>query len=251
MILDENWKFNVLNIYNFNDLNGPYAFIFRFLEENNNLDGDILESGTYQGRMALSMAYFLKSKKYSRKVHTFDTFSGFPSYSINDANDKFEELMASKSITKEHYEQILELREINLDVLNKGTSVDKISTSGDFATTSIDKLQRKIEYLKLDEIINIYVGPFELTMISNQDINKLVLVFLDSDLYDSYIQTLNYVKHKLVIGGIIFLDEYFSLKFPGPRYAVNDFILENPNFELKMLPIISREFERWIMIRKW
>ena len=42
--------------------------------------------------MTLSLAYFLKLKKYARKVHTFDSFSGFPSYSIYDANDKFEEL---------------------------------------------------------------------------------------------------------------------------------------------------------------
>jgi len=49
-------------------------------------------------------------------------------------------------------------------------------------------------------------------------------------------------------GGLIYLDEYFSLKFPGPRLAVNQFLAAEPRALLERLEDWL-DFERWI-IRK-
>jgi hypothetical protein len=48
-------------------------------------------------------------------------------------------------------------------------------------------------------------------------------------------------------GGIVYLDEYFSLKFPGPRVAVNQFIETVDDAELVCIESPVLEFERWIL----
>jgi hypothetical protein len=61
-------------------------------------------------------------------------------------------------------------------------------------------------------------------------------------------EALNYGWDKLMPGGIIFLDEYYSLKFPGARIAVNEFFADKGNFEL--IDVADKkidDFERWIV----
>jgi hypothetical protein len=63
-------------------------------------------------------------------------------------------------------------------------------------------------------------------------------------------ETLNYGWERLIPGGIVFLDEYYSLKFPGARIAVNEFFADKKGYE--MLEVSDKsidDFERWI-IRK-
>ena len=45
-------------------------------------------------------------------------------------------------------------------------------------------------------------------------------------------------------GHLIFLDEYYSLKFPGARIACNDFFKKN-RIKPKMFKKKSQDFERW------
>ena len=56
--------------------------------------------------------------------------------------------------------------------------------------------------------------------------NKILLANLDCDLYDSYKLALNYISISYK-KRIIYLDEYYSLKFPGARIASNEFFKEN------------------------
>ena len=42
---------------------------------------------------------------------------------------------------------------------------------------------------------------------------KVMAVLMDCDLYDSYMDTFNFVWSRLNNGGMIYLDEYYSLKF--------------------------------------
>ena len=46
------------------------------------------------------------------------------------------------------------------------------------------------------------------------------------------------------IGGKLFLDEYYSLKFPGPRLLVNEFISKNKDATL-IMEGKTLGFERW------
>jgi hypothetical protein len=244
------WEFNTLGIYNFTQP-GPYSFIFDFLfESQNELRGDILEAGTYRGKTALSLGIFLAQNGLPGVVHGFDTFSGFPKYSVNDMPEKFEELRELKLISDEHFSRVERLRTMKSDLFKQDFHPASTSSSGDFSNNSIDPLHAKMQFLGLNNI-QLHVGTFESTM--NQkgaEALRFSLIFLDCDLYDGYMETLNYGWERLIPGGIVFLDEYYSLKFPGARIAVNEFFADKIGYE--MLEVSDKsfdDFERWI-IRK-
>jgi hypothetical protein len=71
---------------------------------------------------------------------------------------------------------------------------------------------------------------------------------LDCDLYSSYKIALPFIWERLSRGGYVYLDEYYSLKFPGARIACDEFfslLFEKP---LKAAQI-QRDFERWYAIK--
>jgi hypothetical protein len=242
------WEFNTLGIYNFSQP-GPYQYIFDFLLKNQTtLGGDILEAGTYRGKTALSLGIFLRQNQLPGIVHGFDTFSGFPKYSLNDMPQKFEELFELDQISSEHFLRIQRLRRIKTDLYKQDFHPGTTSSSGDFSNNSVEPLLEKMDFLGLDNI-QLHIGTFESTM-KHKDAEQLhfSVIFMDCDLYDGYMETLNYGWDKLMPGGIIFLDEYYSLKFPGARIAVNEFFADKENFEL--IDVADRkidDFERWIV----
>jgi len=67
---------------------------------------------------------------------------------------------------------------------------------------------------------------------------------IDCDLYDGYKVSLNNFWPRLSVNGKLFLDEYYSLKFPGPRFIVDEFIKKNKGAKL-IKEGISADFERW------
>lgn len=243
------WEFNVLNLYNYN-LIGPYEYMFSFLENNQHfLKSDILEAGTFNGRTALSLALFLKEKNLPGQVRAFDTFEGFPNYSKYDEFELFQNLYEKNRISIKHFSEINKMTNYANKVFKKSMHPSKISTSGNFSKVDLDLIKRKKEFLGLNNLI-LYKGEFSSTM-KEDDLQKYrySLAFIDCDLYDGYVTTLEYVWPKLEKGGIIFLDEYYSLKFPGPRIAVDKYLAElNPNlFELKRVSRETDDFERWII----
>ena len=57
-----------------------------------------------------------------------------------------------------------------------------------------------------------------------------------------------YHYYRMSEGGFIFLDEYFSLKFPGARIACDEFFETAPQKPEK-LPQNSDFFERWGVLK--
>lgn len=241
------WQFNLLNMYNFN-LEGPYSYIFEFLRTNQQyLCGDILEAGVYQGRMTLSMGLFLKQSDLPGTIHGFDTFKGFPELSSEDLFENFQGLYAQNIISQDHFEDIKKLAHYNLNILSRGIAPDEISSSGRFQGARYSELVRKKTLLGLDNII-LYKGHFKDTMKSGSlPETKFSLIFIDCDLYNGYKTTLNFAWDKLLKGGIVFLDEYYSLKFPGARIAVNEYFANRKDFELIQISKSYDDFERWIV----
>lgn len=245
------WNYNVLNIYNFRKP-GPYRYVFDFLNEyQGQLKGNILEAGTFNGRTALSFALFLKENNLAGHVHAFDTFEGFPEYSKFDLFENFEILFSSGQIHNSHFEQIREMEELSKSIFLKDMNPATSSSSGNFSNVDLPLLYRKINLLKLENL-TLHKGPFSMTMKSSQlsDL-EYSLIFIDCDLYSGYLTTLEYGWDRLKKGGLIFLDEYYSLKFPGARIATNHFIsrLNAKCFELSEVSDAEDDFERWV-IRK-
>lgn len=247
MKISVDWEFNTLGIYNFNN-KFSYKPLFDFIKKNHNkLPGDIVEAGVFKGSTLLSIALFLKKLKSNKKVYGFDTFSGFPKVNNSkyDNINEFQKLLSKKEITKNHFRDVQKLIQIKNIFSKKKINYSNISSSNNFSNTSINELKKKIKILKLKNVI-LKKGPFIKTMNSKNKPNKIMAAFIDCDLYDSYLQSLNFIWPKLILGGIIQVDEYYSLKFPGARIACNEFLRDKKFSKIKYKNK-NDNFERWIL----
>ena len=240
MDVKSDWEFGVLEVYNYKKegkLDGYFDFI---------IDGDICEIGVYRGGSIIATALLLKELGSDKKVFGFDSFSGFPSYHENDDVSEFKKLYESGEITQSHYQDYLLNIEHKEHILGAKVSSATISSSLDFSEASLSQLERKIDYLGLDNII-LVDGDYEKTMI-NEDIDNYLFmsVLMDCDLYESHKISLPFVWDRMISGGYLFLDEYYSLKFPGARIATNEFF-SNKEEKPKMYPRKEMDFERWFV----
>ena len=262
----EDWQFDVLGIYKYRR-RGKLQHYYNFIMENcKHLEGDIIEAGVYNGKSLLATGLLLTDLKSDKKVYGFDSFKGFPpEFHENDYTDKFVGLCADGKITEQHL-NFVKLNNMYVDALLSSKScqvreeaMDKIlktsasecpstiSTSGDFSDVDWHILLRKIDMLDLSNVV-LVPGFFEDTMTieypEHMRIGKIMAALLDCDLYLSYKTALPFLWERLVQGGYIFLDEYYSLKYPGPRIAVDEFFEDKKNKPQKCVHEWG-QFERW------
>lgn len=234
------WEFGALNIYDFSRP-GPLEIYYEFIKNNyKKLNGNIFEFGVFKGKSLLATAILLKKLGSNKKVIGFDSFSGFPSYHIKDDFDQFKKLFNSKKISKNHYEDVIKNFEYRSLFLSEKVKLNpkNISNSGDFSDCNFEILQKKIKLLKLDNI-RLIKGSFEDTLKSEINYGQSMCSLIDCDLYESYRHALPIAWENTVKSGMIYLDEYYSLKFPGARIAVDEFI-KNKTINIK---IHSSEFD--------
>jgi O-methyltransferase len=67
---------------------------------------------------------------------------------------------------------------------------------------------------------------------------------MDCNLYEPHLHALNYSWKYLVKNGGIFLDDYFSLKYPGARIAINQFCKKH-RIKIKFVKNIPGDFKRY------
>ena len=244
-ILDD-WSFDILNIYNFNKP-GSLDYYFKFIKRNiNKIEGDLIEAGVHKGKTLLSLGIFLKKLKSKKIIYAYDTWSGFPIEYKDHPLDKFNNwkfLLINNKITKEHYYNVKKNIKILKFLKKKSLNSFNISSSENFANCSIEELKQKIKYLKLDNI-KLIEGDFKKTMQLNSQPNKVMCALIDADLYESYKISLPFIWKRITKKGLIFLDEYYSLKFPGPKIATDNFFV-NKIQKPKILSKNKFEFQRW------
>ena len=224
----------------------PYRFWYNDIKkkalEN---DGDILEFGVYRGRSLITAALILKQLKSKKTIYGFDTFAGLPLKTNFDDFKNFQnKKYFSKKISDEH-KKYIKLKKYITGINNLNTY--NISVSGKFRNSSYDFVKKKIKYFNLDNI-KLIKGDFTKTLpifFKSNDIN-ISSVNIDSDLYDGYRVILQNVYKRLSKNGYIFLDEYYSLKFPGPKIAVDNFCKKS---KIKILKhkVRKEEFQRYYL----
>jgi len=240
----EDWEFNVLGVARYgrpDRLTGYFDFI---IENHAHLPGDICEVGVFQGSSLLATALLLRELGSAKIVWGFDTFAGFPPYDAMDELARFDEMYASGAIDAEHYRKVKLNQAYRQLVLNAPLNPANISTSGNFSRTTLELLQKKIEYLELDNI-RLVKGDFRDTMPgAGTSYPPFFAALLDCDLYAGHQAALPFVWDHLVLGGYVFLDEYYSLKFPGARLAIDAFFQDKRDRpqQHRQLP---GEFQRW------
>jgi len=238
----EDWEFGAGGI-----ANPKYSTLKRYFElipKTVHIPGHLAEFGVAQGNSLVTSGLILKNLASDKKVIGFDTFSGFPNYSDEDLIENFNSLADRKSITQTHFDKVRKnLNYIRARGSNLG--VNEISNSGNFSKTSITLVKNKIKFFGLNDNIKIFSGDFTHNLANKIQDLTFSLILIDSDLYRGYAEILPIVWRKLNPGGYIYLDEYYSLKFPGPRIAVDKFVKES---EAKLIRLDDwLDFERWAL----
>jgi hypothetical protein len=245
----EGWELNVLGVYDFispNPTTGLEAW-FDFLRDSNGLDGDICEFGVFRGRSLIGAAAMLAAHGDPRRIIGFDTFAGVPELAAEDLPERFAEMAERGQISLEHLARVHR----NAELLEAtGRSIDPLrsSSSGAFDSTSRELIESRAELLGVADRIELFEGDFVDSLQLPENADRVVCaVLIDSDLHDGYAAVLPWAWQRLVPGGMIYLDEYYSLKFPGPRIAVDAFCSSRG-----ITPTLLRRdgaFERWAILK--
>lgn len=205
------------------------------LIEINDIEGVYAECGVFQGNTIFSVGSFINRMSLDRDILGFDTFDGFPDMKIDyrDRPQFFEELYKNNEITKDHYDKAAQRTNNFTDEkhLDKEYFLD---------------VKKVFDIADAFANIRLIKGDFRDTLEAVNE--KIAILFLDCDLYGSYLVCLDYLFPKVVSNGVIIFDEYYSLKYPGARLAANEY-LQNKSGALEKY-VTDEGFERWCFVKQ-
>jgi len=166
----------------------------QFCAENiikNNIEGDFIEAGVWRGGAAIFMKAILKTYGVEKKVFVADSFDGLPKPDTdNYPADKGDE-----------------------------------EYKWDYLRISLEQVIESFKRFNLfDDKVIFRKGWFRDTL-KTEKINKLALVRLDGDMYESTWDGLISLYPKLENGGFLIIDDYWNNE--SCRKAVNDYFLDN------------------------
>jgi O-methyltransferase len=151
------------------------------------VEGDFVETGVWRGGGTIYMRGFLKAyRDQHRKVWVADSFEGLPKPKDEYEADKGSQLWASEYLA---------------------VSVDQVRKNFAF----YDLLDDRVCFLK---------GFFSDTM-PKAPIDRIAVLRLDGDMYESTIVVLKHLYPKLSAGGFVIVDDYGML--PECNRAVEDY----------------------------
>ena len=172
----------------------------------NHLGGDVVECGCARGGSAALMALSLRQLGERRNLWLFDTFEGLPAPTANDPDYEIAELFTGSCLG-----QLDEVREL-------------------FRAQGVADGVRFVKGLFQDTI-------------PQSPIERIALLHIDGDWYDSVKVCLDELYDKVVPGGIIQFDDYGYWK--GARKAVDEFFAKRDiEASLKRLDYSGRWLEK-------
>ena len=253
----KSYEYDLLGIYNWKKT-GNLADYFEILLELKELSYEysILEFGVHRGRSILASSLFLKALNQEPLIYGYDSWDGFPkdSYHQFDGQEGWNYLIENNSIDNEFLKAKKKWDEYTL--ISKDQSIKKldasnISSSGNFSNTSLSKIKEKASLLSLNNIKYIQ-GDIRETLKDPKNIpNKRIgSILIDCDLYLAYKSILNTIWPIIDSNTTIYLDEYFSFKFPGARIATDEFLgsLKKDTYNLSKVST-NGDFERYTLAK--
>ena len=209
--------------------------IFQKLFENKDKKGTYVECGVFKGGTLIPAISFAKDTDIDFNFIGVDTFKGFPNlkHHENDLPKKFVNLYSDGLITQDHFVKARERTDIFNDLSHLESS---------YFNQNFDKL---FKFCNTKKNVNLLKGTFS-KVLHNFD-KKIDILHIDCDLYESYKECLNLLYNKVIKGGCIIFDEYYSLKYPGAKIAVDEFLKNKSGYFEKYTT--SEGFERWCFIK--
>lgn len=181
--------------------------------EKNNIEGDYVECGVWKGgAVGMIATANLKYGQQRRHIHLFDSFDD-----ICEPITEIDGKQAMKDI-ESLYGRKVDNYKGELKPLS-----GIYDSRGGHGTIEICKelIVKKIRYPK--EYLHFHQGWFQETLpIVAPVLKKIALLRLDADWYTSTKICLEYLYDKVVIGGIIIIDDYG--RYDGCKKAVDEFL---------------------------
>ena len=200
-----------------------------------NVAGAYVECGVFQGQTLFTVASFLRRLSSRRPLIGLDTFEGFP-VSVIDERDHpgaFARLFQEGQISAEHYE------------LARQRTKDFTDT-GHLTREYFLDVQKVFEIAGEFDRVRLIKGDFRTTLVQVDE--PIAVLFLDCDLYQSYVDCLEALYPQVVCGGVVVFDEYYSLKYPGARIAVNEVFADKRGVFEHF--VTNEGFERWCFLKE-
>jgi len=167
------------------------------------LEGDIVECGVWRGGAMLGCALTLDSLgDHSRELYLYDTYEGMPEPTERDVH-----LWHGRTATHE-----LEKRTNNKAPIWEPGLIEDVQAAFDESSYPREKLH----FVK---------GKVEETIPATAP-EKIAILRLDTDWYESTRHELEHLYPRLVPGGILIIDDYGS--WQGSRDATDEYFAEHP-----------------------
>lgn len=161
------------------------------------IPGDIVECGVWRGGSMMAVAHVLRSLGAQRTIHLFDTFEGMPPPSAHDSDL--------------HGRQASELL----------ATADK-RTADIWAYSPLEEVRANMSTTGYDPArLQFVVGRVEDT-IPQRAPERISLLRLDTDWYESTLHEMQHLFPRLSTGGVLIIDDYGH--WQGAKRAVDEYL---------------------------
>ena len=176
---------------------------------NQNIEGDIVETGVWRGGTIILIKKVLSELNIKKKIIGFDTFEeGFEEPGEYDLK-------------------------VNYGFRGREDLYVKKFDHKSFKAAGLDEAINNIKNSNLNmDDMHLVKGKIEDTL-KKQNINKISFLLLDTDYYESTLQSMNELYEKVSHNGIIYIDDYGN--WGGARKAVDEFF-----YKKKIKPFLIR-----------
>ena len=171
---------------------------------NNNIEGDIVECGVWKGGNLILCGLMLKSLNLDRLIWGYDTFTGMSEptendYLIGNAESKNSSFTRDKWLAKQKSQGITDWHYVAKDQVAN-------SFGKEVGTNNLKLISGKVE---------------DTLTVENNLPEKISILRLDTDWYESTKVELEVLFPRLQKGGVLIIDDYG--RWAGSRKAVDEF----------------------------
>lgn len=160
------------------------------------VDGAVCEFGCFAGTTSLFLQRTLESNNSNKKLYLYDSFEGLPEKSLKDHSALGEDFVPGELMA--------------------------------------NKSQLKLNFKKANlSLRNVKIKKGWFSELKNKDLPKhICFAFMDGDFYDSIKDSLELVKKRVAVGGIVVIDDFNNPALPGAKKAVSEFLESNKSYSL-------------------
>ena len=175
---------------------------YELFKMSQNIPGDIVECGVWKGGNLILCQKYLNLQNVSIKIHGFDNFEG---------------MVKPKEIDADY-------RNVPASEMHSLFKKDKNKNS--WAYCSLEDVNKNIKETVPKHNIKLIKGIVEKTLLDQKNLpEKISILRLDTDFYESTKIELEILYPKLVSGGFLIIDDYGHFK--GCRKAVDEYFRDD------------------------